>query len=665
MNHFFRKLSLPAKLMLIGLVPFVFLTYLSFRLYLEKNQKVKLLGSYIERMDQSGDITQLIDNLQTERAYSFEYTLKKDMHDEILKQRPKTDSIIKRLYEYTETLADFPSYTFLKDLTNVRTAIDSGKIDLTGVMDYYTNVLFRFNALNSLPTGSSIYLRPAYKDLVGQKLLSEMITYLGIISANIYNALYTRKYMIEILFGTRGVYMFYNSYETEFLLKASPAVVQTYKNIKSTTSLQAASKYIDTAFRKFSYDSAYDYVQWEKISSSAIHELRTLQQRLLKSAQEQANVIYNHERAAKRNTLIFLILVLAFVIIIMFYTITIITNMLTELKQAAQKISKGETGLQFNIHSHDAIGSLAHSISEIDESNRRLADAATAIGNGDFSTFVKPRSDEDLLSNAIVRMKINLKQLIGDLKNAQTEIDGLNKGLEIKVTERTTQLEAVNKELEAFSYSVSHDLRAPLRVINGYATILKEDYGEKLDEEAIRITNTIISNAKMMGQLIDDLIAFSKLGASGINNQLVNMKELAGTCVDELLKQEPENKYHILIDNLPACKGDPNLLRQVWTNLIGNAIKYSSRAEKPGIEIGSKEENGTYTYFIKDNGVGFDMKYADKLFGVFQRLHTDEIYKGTGVGLALVKRIINKHMGDAWAEASPGKGATFYFSMPK
>ena len=665
MNHYFRKLPLPAKLTLIGLIPLIFLGYLSFRLYKENSQKLNLLGTYIERMHQSADITKLIDNLQSERRYSFDYTLKKDSLNELLQQRPKTDSIIKRLSNYEASLSDFASYTFLKDLAAMRAAIDSGQTNITMVMDYYTNALFRFNTLNALPTASNIYLEPVYKDLVAQKLLSEMVTYLGIMSANIYTALYTRQYMTEILMGTRGVYQFYNSYEPEFLLKASPAAVQSYKQMKSSSPLNPVTRYLDTVFNTFNFGNKYEHAEWRNVSTAAIDGLRNLQLTLLQNAEKTVNGLYKDEQASKRNMLIFLILAMVFVISTIVYTISVITKMLTELKQAAQKISKGEPGPQFIIHSRDAIGSLAHSILEIDKNSRKLADAATAIGNGDFSASVEPRSSGDLLGNAIVRMKNNLEQLIGDLKNAQKEIDGLNKHLEQKVIDRTAQLETVIKELESFSYSVSHDLRAPLRVISGYASILKEDYGQKLDGEAARITDNIVSNANKMGQLIDDLIAFSKMGAKAIVNKVVDMKALAQSSIDELLRLEPAGKYNIRIESLPGCKGDPNLLKQVWMNLIDNAIKYSSRTEHPCIEISSKEDAGSYVYFVKDNGVGFDMRYSDKLFRVFQRLHSQEMFKGTGIGLALVKRIITRHHGEVVAESASNNGATFYFTIPR
>lgn len=652
--------------MLIGFIPLAILFYLSVQLYKEKTQKVNLLNSYIEGMHQSRDITMMIDNLQLERKYSFEYALKKDKQSEMLQQRPKTDSNILRLSDYKRTLGDFKEYTFLKDLGNVRTAIDSGRMAFNLVMDYYTTMIFRFNTLNTLPTESNIYLDPVYKDLTSQKLLSEIVTYLGILSSNIYNALYTRQYMVEILVGTGGVYRVYNTYKTEFLQKASPAGINAFKKLQEHAALKKTDAYLDKIFSVYAFDSSYNHIEWRNISVQAVEELRHLQQQLLKDAETKVNTIYNKEKKAKDQTLVFLALTLLFVIGIVAYTIHIITRMLTELKQAAQKISRGETGLEFKIDSADAIGSLANSISKIDKNNQQLAEAATAIGKGNFDVQVQPRSKEDLLGNAVVAMKNNLEYYINEIKNAKEEIATLNRDLEKKVIERTAQLEAANKELEAFSYSVSHDLRSPLRAIGGYAQILQEDYGQKFDPEADRLTNTIVSKAKMMGQLIDDLIMFSKMGRKEINSDSkVNMQELAESTMIELLQQETPGNYHVQINSLHDCMGESNLIKQVWVNLISNAIKYSSAKEKPFIEIGYLENPSEHIYYIKDNGVGFDMRYTKKLFGVFERLHNDEKFQGTGIGLALVKRIIEKHNGRVWAEAIVNKGATFFFALPK
>jgi len=281
----------------------------------------------------------------------------------------------------------------------------------------------------------------------------------------------------------------------------------------------------------------------------------------------------------------------------------------------------------------------------------RLNEATTAIANGDYSSPVPvDRRDE-------------LGQLAVAFNAMALQVSQARHSLEQQVQARTEELETANKELEAFSYSVSHDLRAPLRAVSGYAMMLKEDYEDSFDDEARRITGNILSNVKMMGRLIDDLIAFSRLGKREVTRRNIDMKALAESCVTELLATWPEEKFGIVIGDLPVRPGDEDLVKQVWLNLVGNAFKYSSRIAEPLIEIGSDNGPGGVVYFVRDNGAGFDMKYADKLFKVFQRLHSQEEFEGTGVGLALVKRIIDKHKGRIWAEASPGKGAAFYFTL--
>ncbi len=252
---------------------------------------------------------------------------------------------------------------------------------------------------------------------------------------------------------------------------------------------------------------------------------------------------------------------------------------------------------------------------------------------------------------------------ITDLKKAQLEIEKLNEELEQKVIDRTTELQTSNKELESFTYSVSHDLRAPLRIIDGYADILVTDYNNKLDEEGNRLLDIIKSNAKRMGQLIDDLLSLSKTGRKELMMRHIDMNKLVRSVIDEQLLLTG-NIATVKIENLEPAECDSGLLRQVWINFISNAIKYSREKEKPVIEINSSKIAHEIVYSIKDNGVGFDMKYADKLFGVFQRLHRIDEFEGTGVGLAVVQRIVNKHGGRVWADAEVNKGATFYFSLP-
>jgi signal transduction histidine kinase len=244
------------------------------------------------------------------------------------------------------------------------------------------------------------------------------------------------------------------------------------------------------------------------------------------------------------------------------------------------------------------------------------------------------------------------------LKNAD-----LNQELEKRVAERTTQLEVANKELEAFSYSVSHDLRAPLRSINGFAKILGEDFSHELSPMAGSFLGKIIDSGEQMTQLIDELLDFSRLGRKPLNIQPVDVNELVQAVIESLAPETAGRQIEWIRTGLPATEADPALLRLVYANLLGNAVKYTARRETARIEVGSFVQDGEAVYFVRDNGAGFDMQYADKLFGVFQRLHREDEFEGTGIGLATVQRIINRHGGRIWAEAEVDKGATFYFTL--
>ena len=269
------------------------------------------------------------------------------------------------------------------------------------------------------------------------------------------------------------------------------------------------------------------------------------------------------------------------------------------------------------------------------------------------------RAEELIIANR------GLKKAEEDIRKLNKEdIRKLNEELEQKVIARTAQLESANQELESFSYSVSHDLRTPLRAVNGYAKILEEDYAGLFDSEGRRMLAVVQNNAKKMGVLIDDLLTFSRLGKKEVKKSLVNMTALAENALAELHISQ-QFKPNVTINDLYPAIADTTLMAQVWVNLLSNAIKYSSNNKKPAIKIDSEKKNNELIYSISDNGVGFDMKYAHKLFGVFQRLHSSNEFEGTGVGLALVHRIITKQGGKIWAQAEINKGATFYFSLPE
>ncbi len=286
----------------------------------------------------------------------------------------------------------------------------------------------------------------------------------------------------------------------------------------------------------------------------------------------------------------------------------------------------------------------------------RLVAGAAEIGrHGHLDRKIGTEGKDEIgeLSRAFDRMGMELKM-------TTVSIDEL----EQRIHERTAQLEAANRELEAFSYSVSHDLRAPLRAIDGYTRILLEDYQSLLDDEGKRICAVISEGAHKMSDLIDDLLTFSRLGRSALNPSNIDMEAMVEAVFQELTAAQTRKRIDFQVDSAPPAVGDPALLRQVWVNLLSNAIKFSQKKRRAVIRVrGENIENET-VYSVQDNGVGFDMQYVNKLFGVFQRLHSVKDFEGNGVGLALVQRVVHRHGGRVWAEGETGKGATFYFTLP-
>lgn len=297
-----------------------------------------------------------------------------------------------------------------------------------------------------------------------------------------------------------------------------------------------------------------------------------------------------------------------------------------------------------------------------------LAKTAKAVADHADYSVRAPKIGKDefvVLTDAFNHMLDRIHQGDSALRDSQQQLRCFNSELEQRVQERTRKLKEANKELEAFSYSVSHDLRAPLRAIDGFSRLLLEDHADKLDDDGKRVLDVIRSNTQNMGRLIDDLLAFSRLSRKQIEASPVNMGDLASDVFQQLKSGLADQNIRFNLAPLPSITADPALIRQVFINLLSNAAKYSRPRTQTVIDVSGRCENGACIYYVKDNGVGFDMTYAQKLFGVFQRLHSVEEFEGTGVGLAIVQRIIHRHGGRVWAEGKVDGGATFYFSLPK
>ena len=270
-------------------------------------------------------------------------------------------------------------------------------------------------------------------------------------------------------------------------------------------------------------------------------------------------------------------------------------------------------------------------------------------------------SYEDLFRLLILIILVIVVALLAERIEKVRQLNQLNRDLE----NSAIQLHEANEELEAFAYSVSHDLRVPLRAIDGFSRILMEDYGDSLDEEGNRLISIVRDNTEKMGDLIDDILLLSRVGRQKMKGFEIDMEYLVRNVWEDLRPDWDGRELELVVDDLPNAQGDRILMAQVFQNLLSNSIKFTRNKNPAVIEVGAQNYKDEIIYYVKDNGAGFDMKYIDKLFGLFQRLHTAEEFEGTGVGLSIVQRIIKRHGGQVWGEGEPFKGATIYFTLPK
>jgi PAS domain S-box-containing protein len=791
MNRIFRRLPLLAKLLLIAIVPILFIVYLTAQLYVEKTRNLAQIKSYLDRIDQSATISRLISQLQKERRYSFDYALKSEYEDEMYESRKMTDSLLAELgKKQLSTLKEFNRYTFIAPLDSIRQKIDRKVFPSSAVMHNYTTAIFRLGTLNFPPVSSNEFLQSLDNELTSQKILSELITYLGIINANVYNILYTKEYIIETLAGTKPSYDVFKLYEQELLVKANKETLENYRKLKAAPALSQVFSYIDRLFTTYQLDTTYTSREWFRLSDEALKSISVYQSILLANAEAEINNYYAREEASQERAIYRFIAVSLLLIFLTVYVVWIINKSLNELRNAALRIAEGKTDVKVLPQSNDAIGSLALSINTIDEKNKTLAQEAEKIGKGDFNISFQPRSDEDVLGNAILKMKESLRTYTNDLKVSREEFVTLadfmpqivwiaddegkityynkkwyeltnlketgqeqnwipilhpedvgrtlttwyrsldtgqpyemeyrfkvsndnkyrwflgrvvpvkdnkgniikwfgtatdihdqkmhNENLEILVEERTLDLNRSNEDLQQFAHVASHDLKEPLRKIRTFSNRLEAEFGKIMPEKGRTYIEKIQASSERMSNMIDGILNYSVMNATEQNEEKIDLGLIMDGIISDLELLILQKEAKITYEKLPGIKGSPTLIYQLFYNLVSNSLKFSKADTPCRIHISSRmmneEELKVYDdikkatnylcIIIEDNGIGFNPEYAEKMFNVFTRLNRRDQYEGTGLGLALCKKIVHRHHGLIFAKGEEGKGASFEIVFP-
>lgn len=645
---FFRKLTLSIKLLMIGIIPIIFLIYFSVMIYNEKSQTVQLISNYIESVNQSTTLGELIDQLSNERRYSYQYVIKKISLAKLTKHRRKTDSIVRVLEESSDiTLTDFTKYTFLYNLNEIRSGIDTSLNTSRETGNFYTEAILRLNSLNSVVPGSA-FLTDVYQDMITKRTLSEMVTYLGIIRTNIFNSLYTMEESPEMILNTLALYKTYKSYESEFLLKASPSSIRRYTNKKKITEYGSVVVYLDKLFTNFKFDDNYSADKWWRVCTMGMQVLRKQERDLATSVSTSIKEIYQHEKNIKNTTIIFLLVSVLFVIIFVAYTINDINKILRELKMAARKISRGATGLELKNMPKGVIGSLAKSISQIDKNNLLMAQAASEIGKGNFDVAIKARSDQDILGISIDKMKNDLREF-----NSQKD----------KIQKETEEL--IYKRDEFFTVA-SHELKTPVTSLKAYTQLLLMDATTAKDEQNREMLHKMDQQIAKLTCLINDLLDTSKLQSGSImyHKEHFQLARLVHETIEKLRPSAPDHELSFKDNSNAYVNADRERIGQVIDNFLTNAIKYGGNSNKIIIEL--KQTDDKIVCSVEDFGRGIAPEEQDKIFERFYRIGGKNMntFPGLGLGLYISKEIIEKQDGKIGVISEEGKGSLFYFELP-
>jgi signal transduction histidine kinase/DNA-binding response OmpR family regulator/methyl-accepting chemotaxis protein len=411
MKTLLKRLSLPAKLTMVGALPLLFLLVVVIQYNREKSQKLEMLDGYRQRIRQAVNINMLIDVLQLERRYSFSYTMKGLLQNDMLQQRTRVDNLVQEFTADTAlSTAQLATYTFLDQLAAFRSRIDNREVQALEVMDFFTNIIFRLNTLNTVAAGNVAILQPVIRTVVGQKILSDIITYKGILLAQVFYLLETKQQDAQIIRAINQLQNINTTYIREFTLKAPAQHVNAFNALRLDPNLKATAAVEEAIHATRRIDTSVQGEVYWRAATNSLNKLKGLQASMMDEGKRGAEALYQKEKNQQIWSLILLIAALLLVTWVIVYVIRIITSTLKEMERAARDLAIGKTGLQVKAESKDAIGSLAQSILAIDKNNRLLSVAAKAIGDSDFSVPVKPRSEEDVLGNALVHMQDNLRQ---------------------------------------------------------------------------------------------------------------------------------------------------------------------------------------------------------------------------------------------------------------
>jgi signal transduction histidine kinase len=601
----FRMLPLPGKLLLITLLPLIFIVVLAVQLFFEKKQKISLIDDFRSQVNSSQLVMDLSQSLQAELRASFVELLKGRNDHALSVERDRTDSLRQLLRQnWRHRPEAFPTYTFLDQLSHTRSMVDRKVIQPDALTSYYINVVYRLQTMSMTGGNNELFFQNINNHLASEKSLSQLITFYGIIRLNIYNVLYEEAHGEGTLYGLRGVYDIYKSFERELVATAAPGVRERFKTLQNDSLAFLNRSYIDNLFARNSFDNTHSAETWWQESTIYLDSLEAMRTTIKQKIDEGIQLIYDREKRQQRRTVIYVLILLAVTAAIIMYAIHTINQMLHEIRKAAKKIATGGIGVSLGQYPHDVTGSLAYSISRLDESHTALAVAANEIGKGNFHIPIQPRSKKDVLGAALRKMKGDLQKLTEEVKQRQREItQGVFTGQEKERTRIGAELhDNINQLLTSAKLYLSVVKRNPQ---NAEELVKKADEILAMSIEEIRKLSKDLVSPSLRTSLkrsLQDLVA-DMLIASDITFTV----EVNNVDEDALSEQMKVTIYRIVQEQMK------------------NVLKYSE-AQSVIIKLDSKMN--FIDLLIEDDGKGFDPDASRRGIGINNIINRVQAFDG-------------------------------------